>query len=249
MIKTIIIDDEQHCVDSVLKLIDNYPDVFNVLGTFNTVESALKATKKLQPELVFLDVKIHNNTGFDYLKQIEVIDFNVIFTTAFETYAVEAFRFSALDYLLKPIDKDDFHAAVLKLNNVVETYYLKSKIDVLLHNLKGENTINRISIATPDGYVFLEVSDIMYCNADVNYTHIYTKQGGKITTSKTLKTFEKLLLNNNFFRVHNSYLVNLFFVKKYTKGKGGYVTMKDNTNIDVSIRRKNEFIKKFIHIS
>ncbi len=249
MIKTIIIDDEQHCIDAVLKLISNYPDVFNVLGTFNTVEAGLEATKKIQPELVFLDVKINNLTGFDYLKQIKNIDFNVIFTTAFETYAVEAFRFSALDYLLKPIDKDDFHDTVLKLKNVVETLYLKNKIDVLLHNLKVENALKRISIATPDGYVFVEVSDILYCNADVNYTHIYTKQGDKITTSKTLKIFEKLLLNNHFFRVHNSYLVNLFYVKKYTKGKGGYVTMKDKTNIDVSIRRKDEFMKNFIRLS
>lgn len=249
MIKTIIIDDEQHCIDSVLKLISNYPDIFNVLGTFNTVDEGLEATKKLQPELVFLDVKIHNHTGFDYLKEIDIVDFNVVFTTAFETYAVEAFRFSALDYLLKPIDKDDFHATVLKLKNVVETSYLKNKIDVLLHNLKVENALKRISIATPDGYVFVEVSDIMHCKADVNYTHVFTKQGDKITTSKTLKTFEKLLLNNHFFRVHNSYLVNLFYVKKYTRGKGGYVTMKDNTNIDVSIRRKEEFMRKFIRLS
>ncbi|MFV9551644.1 LytR/AlgR family response regulator transcription factor [Algibacter sp. PT7-4] len=249
MIKTIIIDDEQHCTDVVLKLASNYPDVFNIIGTFNTVEAGLEGTEKLKPELVFLDVKIHNQTGFDFLKQVKNINFNVVFTTAFETYAVEAFRFSALDYLLKPIDKDDFHTTVLKLKNVVETSFLKNKIDVLLHNLKVEKALKRISIATPDGYVFVEVSDILYCNADVNYTHIYTKQGDKITTSKTLKTFEKLLLNNHFFRVHNSYLVNLFYVKKYTKGKGGYVTMKDNTNIDVSIRRKDEFMKKFIRLS
>lgn len=249
MIKTLIIDDEQHCTDAVLKLASKYPDVFNIVGTFDSVEAGLEGTKILQPELVFLDVKIHNQTGFDYLKQIEHINFNVVFTTAFETYAVEAFRFSALDYLLKPIDKDDFHDTVLKLKNVVETSYLKNKIDVLLHNLKVENALKRISIATPDGYVFVEVSDILYCKADVNYTHIYTKQGDKITTSKTLKTFEKLLLNNHFFRVHNSYLVNLFYVKKYTKGKGGYVTMKDKTNIDVSIRRKDEFMKKFIRLS
>ncbi|MFD1615696.1 LytR/AlgR family response regulator transcription factor [Gelatiniphilus marinus] len=249
MIKTIIIDDEQHCIDAVLKLTSNYPDVFNIVGTFDTVKKGFEATKKLQPELVFLDVKINNETGFDYLEQIGHIDFNIIFTTAFETYAVEAFRFSALDYLLKPIDKDDFHATVLKLKNVVETSYLKNKIDVLLHNLKVENALKRISIATPDGYVFVEVSDILYCNADVNYTHIFTKQGNKITTAKTLKVFEKLLLNNHFFRVHNSYLVNLFYVKKYTKGKGGYVTMKDNTTIDVSVRRKDEFIKKFIQLS
>ncbi|SFC99437.1 LytR/AlgR family response regulator transcription factor [Algibacter pectinivorans] len=249
MIKTIIIDDEQHCTDVVLKLTSSYPDVFNVLGTFNTVEAGIEGTKFLQPELVFLDVMIGNQTGFDYLKQIEHINFNVIFTTAFETYAVEAFRFSALDYLLKPIDKDDFHATVLKLQKVVETSDLKNKIDVLFHNLKVKNALKRISIATSDGYVFVEVSDILYCNADVNYTHIYTKHGEKITTSKTLKTFDKLLSNNHFFRVHNSYLVNLNYVTKYTKGKGGYVTMQDNKNIDVSVRRKEEFIQRFIKIS
>ncbi|GAA4233332.1 LytTR family DNA-binding domain-containing protein [Postechiella marina] len=248
MIKTIIIDDEQHCIDVVLKLCSKY-DVFDIIGTFNTVEDGIKGTKKLQPDLVFLDIKIKNKTGFDFLKEIGQINFNVIFTTAFETYAVEAFRFSALDYLLKPIDKDDFHETVLKLKNVIETSILKNKIDVLLHNLKVENALKRISVATSDGYVFIEVSHILYCQADINYTHIYTTDGEKITTSKTLKIFEKLLLNNHFFRVHNSYLVNLFYVKKYTKGKGGYVTMKDKTNIDVSIRRKEEFIKKFIQLS
>lgn len=249
MIKTIIIDDEQHCIDGLLRLISKYEDVFSVVETFNTVESGLEGVKKWQPDLVFLDIKINNQTGFDFLKQVGNINFNVIFTTAFETYAVEAFRFSALDYLLKPIDKDDFHETVLRLKNVVETSTLKNKIDVLLHNLKVENALKRISVATPDGYVFIEVSDILYCKADINYTHIFTKVGDKITTSKTLKTFEKLLLNNHFYRVHNSHLVNLFYVKKYTKGKGGYVTMKDNTNIDVSIRRKDEFMKNFIRLS
>ncbi|MDN3665237.1 LytR/AlgR family response regulator transcription factor [Algibacter miyuki] len=249
MIKTIIIDDEQHCIDAILKLSSNYPDVFDITGTFNSVEAGLEAVKTHQPDLVFLDIKIKNQTGFDFLKQLTNINFNVVFTTAFETYAVEAFRFSALDYLLKPIDKDDFHETVLKLKNVVETSILKNKIDVLLHNLKVENALKRISIATSDGYVFVEVSDIYYCQADINYTHIYTKSGDKITTSKTLKIFEKLLLNNHFFRIHNSYLVNLFYVTKYTKGKGGYVTMKDKTNIDVSIRRKDAFMKKFIRLS
>lgn len=249
MIKTIIIDDEQHCIDSLLRLISKYEDVFSVVETFNTVHAGLAGVKTWQPDLVFLDIKINNQTGFDFLKKVDTINFNVIFTTAFETYAVEAFRFSALDYLLKPIDKDDFHETVLKLKNVVETSILKNKIDVLLHNLKVENALKRISVATPDGYVFIEVSDILYCKADINYTHIFTKLGDKITTSKTLKTFEKLLLNNHFYRVHNSFLVNLFYVKKYTKGKGGYVTMKDNTNIDVSIRRKDEFMKKFIKLS
>lgn len=249
MIKTIIIDDEQHCIDTLLRLSSKYDDVFNVVGTFNTVETGLEGVKKWKPELVFLDIKIKNKTGFDFLKLIGNVSFNVVFTTAFETYAVEAFRFSALDYLLKPIDKDDFHETVLKLQHVVETATLKNKIDVLLHNLKVENALKRISVATPDGYVFIEVSDILYCKADINYTHIFTKGGDKITTSKTLKIFEKLLLNNHFFRIHNSFLVNLFYVKKYTKGKGGYVTMKDNTNIDVSIRRKEEFMKKFIRLS
>ncbi|NCO63487.1 MAG: response regulator transcription factor [Flavobacteriales bacterium] len=220
-----------------------------MVGTFNTVEEGIIGTKTLEPKLVFLDVKIKNKTGFDYLKQVGDINFNIVFTTGFEIYAVEAFKFSALDYLLKPIDKEDFHASVLKLKNVDENSTLKNKIDVLFHNLKVNNTFQRISIATIDGYLFIEVSDILYCKADINYTHIYTKQGDKITTSKTLKTFEKLLLNNHFFRVHNSRLVNLFYVKKYTKGKGCYLTMNDNTKIDVSIRRKDEFIKKFIDLS
>lgn len=243
MIKTIIIDDEQHCIDSLLRLISNYKDTFNVIGTYNTVKDGVEATKKLNPELVFLDVKIHNETGFDYLNNVESINFDLIFTTAYEKYAIKAFKFSALDYLLKPIDKEDFHDAVLKLKNKLHSIDLNKQIEMLFHNLKAKKTQERINISTINGFDFLEVSDIIYFKADVNYTDIFTKNKNKITTSKTLKSFEELFSYSNFFRVHDSYLINMNHVIKYTKGKGGYVTMSNNTSINVSTRRKSEFIK------
>jgi two-component system LytT family response regulator len=249
MIKTLIIDDEQHCIDSLIGLINRYEDVFNVVGVFKNIEDAVDATNNLKPELVFLDVKLGNQTGFDYLRKIEKITFNTVFTTAHEAYAVSAFKFSAIDYLLKPIDAGDFNLAVIKIKEKMLLSNIKDQIDALMYNISVDDTLKRISIATSEGYIFLEVSDIMYCKADVNYTHIFTRNGEKITTSKTLKIFEDLLKESNFFRVHNSYLINLVYVKKYSKGKGGYVTMIDDSVIDVSIRRKDTFLKKIVGLT
>jgi two-component system LytT family response regulator len=249
MIKTIIIDDEQHCIDAIMNLIGNYKDLFKVLGAFKNIEDAVNATINLKPDLVFLDVKLGNQTGFDYLRELKNINFNIVFTTAHEEYAVKAFKFSALDYLLKPIDLGDFNLAVMKIKEKMLMSNIKGQIEVLMHNLNVDDELKRLSIATSEGYIFLEVSDILYCKADVNYTHIYTKNGDRVTTSKTLKIFEELLKNSNFFRVHNSYLINLLYVKKYTKGKGGYITMIDNATIDVSVRRKEAFLKQIVSLT
>jgi len=135
MINTIIVDDEQHCIDRIVNLTTCYENTFNVLGSYSTVDEAVKATELLKPDLVFLDVKIHDKTGFDYLKQLSVVTFEVVFTTAYERYAVQAFKFNALDYLLKPIDSDHFNEVVIKIKSKFANGFLNEQIKVLFHDL------------------------------------------------------------------------------------------------------------------
>lgn len=243
MIKAIIIDDEQHCIDRVVTLLKPYKSTIDLTGQFTSVENGVEGIRQLKPDVVFLDIQIHDKTGFDVLKTIDNYDFEVIFTTAFENYAIQAFKFSAIDYLLKPIDKQDFDDALQKLNTKIQAKDFSQKVEHLLNNISKKDKQKRITIPTTEGLEFLEVSNIIRCEADVNYTNIYTINRKKITVSKTLKYFETLLSNCNFFRVHNSHLIHLDYIEKYTKGKGGYVTLTDKSTIEVSTRRKEEFLK------
>ena len=242
MIKAIIIDDEQHCIDRIDHLLKAYEKNFETVGTYSTVEAGIEGIKKLKPDVLFLDVQIHDKTGFDVLKAFSTYPFEVVFTTAFESYAVQAFKFSAIDYLLKPIDKEDFDEAMHKVKEKLRTKDFSEKVEHLLNNVNKEDSKKKIGIPTFDGLVFLKVSDIIRCESDVNYTTIFTVDSKKITVSKTLKYFENLLKDCHFFRIHNSHLINLQYIKKYTKGKGGYVTLTDNTTLEVSTRRKEEFL-------
>lgn len=243
MIKAIIIDDEPHCIARVETLLKPFAATIAVVGTYVTVETGILGIENLQPQVVFLDVQIHDQTGFDVLKALNTPAFEVIFTTAFEIYAVQAFKFSAIDYLLKPIDENDFRMAIDKLKLKIEAKDFSRKVDVLLDNISKKDAQKKITIPTQEGLEFLEISNIIRCEADINYTIIHTINGKKLTASKTLKSFETMLMNCNFFRVHNSHLINLNYVKKYIKGKGGYVTLVDHSIIEVSTRRKEEFLK------
>lgn len=243
MIKAIIIDDEPHCIDRVVTLLKPYSDSLVIIETYTTVNSAIHGIDKLQPDVIFLDIQIHDQTGFDILKFVKHHRFEVIFTTAFEAYAIQAFKFSAVDYLLKPIDEADFKQALDKLNLKIEAKDFSKKVAVLLDNISKKDIQKKITIPTMDGLEFIDVSNIIRCEADVNYTTIFTKDLKKLVVSKTLKSIEALLVNCNFFRIHNSHLINLNYIKKYTKGKGGFVTLIDNSSIEVSTRRKDEFLK------
>lgn len=244
MIRTLIIDDEQHCIDRIKKLIQDYGTNLNLITTCSTVEEGIKATNAFNPDLVFLDIEIHDKTGFNYLEQLGDFNFNLIFTTAFDNYAIKAFKYSAMDYLLKPIDKDDFIGAISRLEKRINESDTELQIKMLLSNLKKDDSKKTIRIPTLDGFEIIEIKDIVHCQAETSYTHIYTDTN-KYLVSKGIKFYEDLLKDANFFRIHNSHLVNIDHVKKYTKGKGGYVTMSNNTTIDVSTRKKEDFLKLF----
>lgn len=243
MIKTIIIDDEAHCVERVLSLINRHPNIFNVLTTCNTVEEALEVVTKMEPDLVFLDIKIHDKTGFDFLRGMSKINFKVIFTTAFDNYAIKAFKFSAFDYLLKPIDADDFNDAVNRLKTSLHESNIEHQIQNLFKNLK-QDLKKVITIPTLSGFETLKVEDIIHLEADTSYTHIFTSEG-KTMVSKPIKFYEDLLEDNSFFKTHKSHLINLEHVKKYYKGKQSYVVMSNNSKVPISVRRKEEFLKHF----
>ena len=246
MIKTIIIDDEQHCIDRLSDLIKTSPISLDIVATCTTVEEAVKKTKQLLPQLVLLDIEIHDQTGFEYLQQLDNYNFAVVFTTAFENYAIKAIKFSAFDYLLKPIDAKDFYDTINRLQRKKIKPNIELQIETLLHNLDARNHKKHITIPSNNGFEVLKMEDIIRCQADASYTSIHTLDRSFVV-SKPLKYYENLLNTDYFFRVHNSHLININYIKKYTKGKGGYVTMINNVNIDVSIRRKDDFLKLLAH--
>lgn len=236
-----IIDDEQHCIDHLVNLLRPHGEDMEVVS-FSTMDEAIKGIDTLRPDVVFLDVQLHNKTGFDVLSSVTHRDFSLIFTTAFEKYAIEAFKFSAIAYLLKPVDPEDFEFALQKAFDKAEQAQLHDRINVLLSHISRENSPKRISVPHKEGYIFLMIEDIVRCQADINYTHIFTSAGKKYTASKTLKHFEKLLEGQHFFRIHNSHLINLHHVTSYHKN--GYAILKDGLKLEVSTRRKEAFIKE-----
>jgi two-component system LytT family response regulator len=246
MIKAIIVDDEQHCINRLQSLLAEYcGDMVELKGSFQSVEDGIKAVKRIQPELVFLDVELKEQTGFDFLKELSDFDFEVIFTTAHDKYAVKAFKLSAIDYLLKPIDEDDLLKAIHKLKNKFSKADVSQKLDALFYNLKTvKSAAMKICVPVTTGLVFLKVDEIIRCESNINYTTIFTNDKQKLLVAKTLKEFEELLSGYGFFRIHNSHLINLKYIKSYKKGKGGSVIMEDGSEIEVSTRRKEEFLKE-----
>lgn len=246
MIRAIIIDDEQHSSDRLAHLLANHCKHSILLeGVFQTEADSLRAIQALKPALVFLDIQIHDKTGFDLLQALPSIDFEVIFTTAYEKYAIQAFKFSAVDYLLKPVDKEELIQAVYRLEKRLADRKVTHRLETLLSNLKTFDPITKkIALPTSGGFMFVTVSEIIRCQSHINYTTLFLTGNRKITVAKTLKEFEQLLSEYNFFRVHNSHLINLSYMLHYKKGKGGMVIMADKSEIEVSIRRKEEFFRK-----
>jgi len=247
-IKTIIIDDEETATSRLSDLIESRcRDRIRLAGSFHSVKEGIAAIKSLRPQLVFLDVQIHEQTGFDLLQQLPEKTFEVIFVTAFEKYAVQAFKFSAIDYLLKPVDADDLQQAVNKITNKKPPENIVDKFHALLENvqqLKQYTPPRKIVVPTVSGFELLPVIDILRCQSDINYTTIFLQGGQKLVVAKTLKEFEEMLGDYNFFRIHNSHLVNLAYVKSYHKGKGGSVVLTDGAELEVSQRRKEEFLAR-----
>ena len=246
MIKAIIIDDEQHCIDRLRYLLQEHAMNVTVTGCFQSAEQGWQGIQQLQPDLVFLDVQLGDKTGFELLGRLTQVPFDIIFTTAFDKYAVQAFKFSALDYLLKPIETDELKQAIQKLSDKLDKTNIAAKMQVLLENLKNnQDKPKRICVPVVSGLIFLNISDIIRCQSSSNYTTLYlTGQQAPLLVAKTLKEFEDMLTEYDFFRIHHSHLINLAYVKSYHKRDGGYITLTDNTEVEVATRRREDLLKK-----
>lgn len=250
MIETIIIDDEGHCIDHLTRLLSTYcGSIVRLAGSAGNVEEGWRMILDKNPQLVFLDIQLQDATSFELLARFPVIGFDIIFVTAYEKYAIRAFKFSAIDYLLKPVDPDDLRQAVARLQQRRSKEEIAKRFETLADNLRnGRGLPRKITIPTVKGLEFLAVQDIVRCESHINYTSIFLTSGQKLTVARTLKEFEELLEDHNFYRVHNSHLINLAWIKSYHKGKGGSVCMTDNTEIEVSTRRKDELLKRLAEL-
>ena len=225
-------------------LLNHFNDV-EVLAVCSNIEEGKAAIEGLRPDLVLSDIELGEQQVFDMLRKLNNIDFEIIFTTAHEHYAIKAIKFSALDYLLKPFSVEDLSEAIDHYRQKKDRKQSSLQLQSLFHNLKHiEKDSKKIVLPTQSGYEILPVKEIIRCRADINYTTFYLLNGSKMVVSKTLKEFEDLLNEYDFIRVHNSHLINLHHIKNYTRGEGGVVTMSDGTEVDVSRRKKEEFLKR-----
>ncbi|MBM3434670.1 MAG: response regulator transcription factor [Bacteroidetes bacterium] len=244
--KTVIVDDEGKARTTLKNLLEVHcPSRINVIGEADCVERGLEIIQAMNPDLVFLDVQMPDGTGFDLLEQIPEIRFKVIFASAFDKFAIQAFKFSALDYLLKPVEAEKLIEAVSKLDESERFKELNKKLEVLLSN---KNSFEKIALPTLDGIIFVKIKEIVRCESDNNYTGIFLKSGEKIMVSRTLKEYDDMLTPFNFFRIHKSHLINLGFLARYKKGEGGFVIMEDGAELEVSRRRKEEFLEAIQNI-
>ena len=244
MITATIVDDEPYSCEALVTLLERYcPDV-KVLDICYSAASALVSIKEQNPQILFLDIEMPHMNGFELLEKLPEINFELIFTTSYDQYAIKAIRFSALDYLLKPIDQEELKKAVQKAVNSVK-HPLPQQIEILLQKLNHPTiAVNKIAIPTMEGLQMVFVESIINCESDRNYTVLFLKNKQKIVASRSLKEIEEMLDDYSFARVHHSHLVNLNEVEKYIKGEGGYLLMSDGRTVDVSRSRKEILLKK-----
>lgn len=244
MIKAIIVDDEPYCCDALEILLQRYCPQVQVAAICNSGQSALAAIKDLQPQLVFLDIEMPQMNGFELLEKLPQINFELIFATSYDQYAIKAIRFSALDYLLKPIDREELQHAVQKVVQRLHNQ-LPQQLEILLQKIHQPAVpVKRIALPTMEGLQLVSLDSIISCASNSNYTTFSLKDKQKLTVSRTLKEVEELLEEYSFLRVHHSYVVNLNEVNKYVKGEGGYLVMSDESTIDVSRSRKDMLLQK-----
>jgi two-component system, LytTR family, response regulator len=246
MLNAIIIDDEPDCCESLSILLKrNCPEV-NIAATFYSAEKALAALNEINPQLVFLDIEMPNMNGFEMLEKLPSIDFELIFTTSYDQYAIRAIRFSALDYLLKPIDREELQKAVKKVMNRLQKP-LTQQLEILLQRINHTNqSIQRIALPTMEGLKLVPVDSIISCASEGNYTIFLMKDKQKIVVSRPLKEVEEMLEEHSFFRVHHSYIVNMNEIDRFIKTDGGYLIMSDGSSVDVSRSKKELLLKKLV---
>lgn len=235
MLTAILIDDEKGCLETLEIELQTYCPNVKVLAKCQSAEKALEVLETFVPDMIFLDISMPQINGFDFLLKIPKINFEVIFCTAYDAFALTAFDFCAIDYLLKPVSKEKLTRAVDKVRLKQHKQVDLQNLELLLANMRGGiHHKPNVAVPTPEGLEFISITDIMYAEADGNYSRIFMMNKEKLLISRTLKDLESLLSNHPFVRIHQSYLVNLAYIKKYVKGEGGYVIMNNGTSLQVS---------------
>ncbi|MEO8148128.1 MAG: LytTR family DNA-binding domain-containing protein [Bacteroidia bacterium] len=244
MINCIVIEDELQHREYLRDIIEkNFPDV-KLAAEAKSVIEGIQLVNNSVFDILFLDVRMPPLSGFDVLKSVTRRDFEVVFTTSYDEYALEAIKFSALDFLLKPYSVDDLKTTFEKFRNKENHLHTAPKIDNLLHNINPVNQKKRIGLSDKNGIEFYEIDDIVYCKSDNAYTTVFFDNKKQVVTSKPIRDYEKELSNFPFYRIHNSYLINLNKVKKYIRGDGGQVILTDGTTLDVARNKKEGFLHR-----
>lgn len=249
MITAVLIDDDKHLREGLKALLQRYTNEINIIGEAESVKTGVETLEQLQPQVIFLDIHLSDGTGFDILEQLKnkgKTGAHIIFITAHEQYAVKAFKFSALDFLLKPVDPEELQLTIAKIKEAVGKSSSFEHIDLLLENIRKKvDNFKRIALSTSDGIHLFEIADIIRCEAKGNYTEFFIRNHKPLLISKTLKEYEELLAQHGFERIHQSHLINISYLKSYIKSDGGYVIMSDNSNIPLA-QSKREKLQELI---
>lgn len=241
MYKAILIEDEHKLREALFLMLQMVAaEKVNVIAVAESVQTAVELIDELQPDLVFMDIQLKDGSGFEVLEQCSFKKFHIIFTTAYHNYAIRAFKCSAIDYLLKPVDPSELRAAIEKIGLLAQKFLTSTQLAAIQNSL-GKSSAGRISLATQEGLHLVSLNDIIYCQTSGSYTTFNLSDGSAIIVSKPLKNYEEQLTLPDFFRIHQSYLVNLSFVATYLKD--GVVILKDKTELPVAQRKKDEFLR------
>jgi len=243
-IAAILVDDERNNCENLKELLGKYCPEIEIVGTTYSASEAVDSISRLKPALVFLDIQMQGGSGFDLLEQLKPVSFEVIFVTAFDQYAIRAIRFCAIDYLLKPVDILELQSAVSRAVNKVLQREPNQSLTNLLENRNPEKDDLKIALPTAERILFVQVSEIIRCLGDNNYTTVFLKNNDSVLVSKTLKEYEELLSDKGFLRVHQSHLINLRYVRSFEKQDGGYLKMTDGASVPISRQRKQQVLQQ-----
>ncbi|MEM7368439.1 MAG: response regulator [Bacteroidota bacterium] len=245
MIKAIIIDDEQNARNTLKIFLETIPKQIDIIGEADDIASGIELIVQSRPDLIFLDIKLKSGTSFELLAQLPEISAEIIFVTAYDSYAIRAFQMAAFGYLLKPIQISELSNILDRFEHRHSKTNLASHTKILIENF-DHNSVKKLVIQNVNGFRVIPLDDILYLQGDVNYTRFFLRDGDKLLASKTLKEYENFLSDIGFFRIHQSYLINLMYVKEYIKGDGGMVVMQNNQHLNLSRRRKQQFLSRFL---
>jgi two-component system LytT family response regulator len=247
MIRTVLVDDEIDSIHVLKNLLEIHCPTVKIVGEADSVNTALQVIETCLPDLLLLDIAMNNENAFDLLNRLPAINFQIIFVTAWDNHAIQAFKYSAVDYLLKPVDGEDLRKAIEKVAQKAHEKEVVEHLKVLRNNIDAlQLSQQKMAVPTMSGLSFILLKDVLRFEAKANCTIIYLSNGERIVTTRSIKEYENLLPDSIFYRVHNSHIINLNKVQKYQKGRGGYLFLEDGSSVEVAFRRREDFLKRLL---